>query len=98
LRSTFHYHEDHNKDATAKAFPGEHDSAMRFTSFIDYSKIEADASETVFDLKSKIADSQGHAIENQKLIYSGLCLEQLTSIFVTCDTTIQARCCQTPRP
>ncbi|KAF9227381.1 UV excision repair protein Rad23 [Gyrodon lividus] len=34
-------------------------------------QIDADGSETVGDLKQKILSSQGHAVESQKLIYSG---------------------------
>ena len=34
-------------------------------------QIEADGADTVADLKSKIAESQGHNVESQKLIYSG---------------------------
>jgi UV excision repair protein RAD23 len=34
-------------------------------------QIDAESSETVGDLKQKILSSQGHAVESQKLIYSG---------------------------
>ncbi|KAF8514229.1 hypothetical protein BU17DRAFT_77090 [Hysterangium stoloniferum] len=47
-------------------------------------QIEADASETVFDLKSKIFESQGHTIENQKLIYSGKVLPD-TKTIASCE-------------
>ncbi|KAI0786716.1 hypothetical protein C8Q75DRAFT_771023 [Abortiporus biennis] len=33
--------------------------------------IEAEGSDTVADLKTKIQESQGHAVESQKIIYSG---------------------------
>jgi len=34
-------------------------------------QIDADGSDTVVDLKQKIQETQGHAVETQKLIYSG---------------------------
>jgi UV excision repair protein RAD23 len=34
-------------------------------------QIDAEGSETVGDLKKKVQQTQGHAVENQKLIYSG---------------------------
>jgi UV excision repair protein RAD23 len=35
-------------------------------------QIDADGADTVADLKKKIHDAQGHAVESQKLIYSGM--------------------------
>ncbi|KAF8488417.1 hypothetical protein JB92DRAFT_3016898 [Gautieria morchelliformis] len=43
-------------------------------------QIEADGSDTVLDLKSKIAESQGHSVESQKLIYSGKVLPDGKSV------------------
>ena len=34
-------------------------------------KIDAEGADTVGDLKNKISESQGHPVDNQKLIYSG---------------------------
>ena len=36
-----------------------------------FSQIDAEGSDTVADLKTKIKDTQGHPLEHQKLIYSG---------------------------
>lgn len=38
-------------------------------------QIDAEGSDTVGDLKKKIQEAQGHAVESQKLIYSGAFLE-----------------------
>ncbi|KAH9858973.1 hypothetical protein C2E23DRAFT_800790 [Lenzites betulinus] len=43
-------------------------------------QIEAEGSETVADLKKKIQEAQGHAIESQKLIYSGKVLPDSKSV------------------
>ncbi|KLO12268.1 UV excision repair protein Rad23 [Schizopora paradoxa] len=42
--------------------------------------IDAEPSETVADLKSKIASNQGHAVDTQKLIYSGKVLSDDTTV------------------
>lgn len=36
-----------------------------------YGQLDAEGTETVGDLKIKIHEAQGHAIESQKLIFSG---------------------------
>ncbi|KAI0829791.1 hypothetical protein BC628DRAFT_1358781 [Trametes gibbosa] len=43
-------------------------------------QIEAEGNETVADLKKKIQEAQGHAIESQKLIYSGKVLPDSKSV------------------
>lgn len=36
-----------------------------------FTKVDAEPSDSIFDLKTKIFESQSHALEHQKLIYSG---------------------------
>jgi UV excision repair protein RAD23 len=43
-------------------------------------QIDADGADTVADLKKKIHDAQGHAVESQKLIYSGKVLPDEKSV------------------
>ncbi|OSX66108.1 hypothetical protein POSPLADRAFT_1131594 [Postia placenta MAD-698-R-SB12] len=43
-------------------------------------QIDADGSDTVVDLKQKIQENQGHAVESQKLIYSGKILPDSKTI------------------
>ncbi|KAF8585977.1 UV excision repair protein Rad23 [Ramaria rubella] len=43
-------------------------------------QIEADGTDTVLDLKTKIAEGQGHVVESQKLIYSGKVLPDNKSV------------------
>lgn len=69
-------HEGDNKDHSAESLRGVYFSMSTRDLCLSTIQIDVEPEQTVGDLKNKIQEGHGHAITNQKIIYSGACFSR----------------------
>ena len=87
------HHEDHRQDPPAESVPGVSTAVVRACTHS--TQIDADGSDTIADIKTKIEQAQGHPTATQKIIYSGM---PPRFIHPSLTSPLQERCCPTTSP